>query len=67
MGEDLVQQAGGSSVLRMARAERQEAGAYFRKTGVTWESIHEVEKTSPGAWRWTVGPTAADELADTES
>jgi hypothetical protein len=39
----------------------------FGRHGVAWESIHEVEKTSPGAWRWTVGPTAADDLADTES
>lgn len=38
----------------------------FSRHGVTWESVLEVEKTSPGAWRWSVSPLAADEPLDAE-
>jgi hypothetical protein len=33
----------------------------FGRHGVSWESILEVEKTSPGAWRWRVNAMSADE------
>ena len=32
----------------------------FGRHGVTWESILEVEKTSPGSWRWRVNEMSAD-------
>jgi len=38
----------------------------FSRHGVSWESLLEVEKTSPGSWRWVQSPLAADEPLDPE-
>jgi hypothetical protein len=34
----------------------------FSRYKVSWVSISEVEKTSPGSWRWEQSPLAADEF-----
>jgi hypothetical protein len=38
----------------------------FERHQVTWESILEVEKTSPGSWRWVESPLSSDRYLDSE-
>lgn len=38
----------------------------FARHEVDWRSILEVEKTSPGSWRWVESPLSSDKYLDTE-
>ncbi len=39
----------------------------FSRYKVSWKSILEVEKTSPGSWRWVESPLSADEYLNSDS